>query len=268
MNTELFSNNGCSASRSIDQADDAVPLAEALLAGGLNCMEVTFRTARRGGRDRAHPQRRSANRHRRGHAALAGQREAGRGRGRAIRRVARLERNGIAKAANKNQLPMFPGVMTPTEVGRAMELGWKHLKFFPAETAGGVKMLKALAGPFAHTGVKFVPTGGINGGHIAGLSGAAASRRHRRFVDGRAQTRRRKSVGQNHRAHGRSDEDDRCRQNDCRWAGEVIPATRTGREIILVSLPLPATILPDALVSIARHRAVSFHQQHAGQLIL
>ena len=52
--------------------------------------------------------------------------------------------------------------MTPTEVDRALNLGCKHLKFFPAEPAGGVAMLKALAGPFAHTGVKFVPTGGIN----------------------------------------------------------------------------------------------------------
>ena len=42
-----------------------------------------------------------------------------------------------------------------------MELGWKQLKFFPAETFGGVNALKALAGPFGHTGVKFVPTGGI-----------------------------------------------------------------------------------------------------------
>jgi 2-dehydro-3-deoxyphosphogluconate aldolase/(4S)-4-hydroxy-2-oxoglutarate aldolase len=43
----------------------------------------------------------------------------------------------------------------------ALELGWKHLKFFPAETFGGVNALKALAGPFGHTGVKFIPTGGI-----------------------------------------------------------------------------------------------------------
>jgi 2-dehydro-3-deoxyphosphogluconate aldolase/(4S)-4-hydroxy-2-oxoglutarate aldolase len=52
-------------------------------------------------------------------------------------------------------------------VGRALDLGCKRLKFFPAETAGGVKMLKALAGPFAHTGVKFVPTGGINAASLA-----------------------------------------------------------------------------------------------------
>ena len=43
----------------------------------------------------------------------------------------------------------------------ALELGWKHLKFFPAETFGGVNALKALIGPFGHTGVKFIPTGGI-----------------------------------------------------------------------------------------------------------
>jgi len=44
---------------------------------------------------------------------------------------------------------------------RAMELDWKNLKFFPAETFGGVNALKALAGPFGHTGVKLIPTGGI-----------------------------------------------------------------------------------------------------------
>jgi 2-dehydro-3-deoxyphosphogluconate aldolase/(4S)-4-hydroxy-2-oxoglutarate aldolase len=84
------------------------------------------------------------------------------GRRRAIRRVAGPERSGPASGARERRLPFFPGVMTPTEVDRALNLGWKHLKFFPAEPAGGVAMLKALAGPFAHTGVKFVPTGGIN----------------------------------------------------------------------------------------------------------
>jgi 2-dehydro-3-deoxyphosphogluconate aldolase/(4S)-4-hydroxy-2-oxoglutarate aldolase len=51
--------------------------------------------------------------------------------------------------------------MTPTEVDRVLNLGFTRLKFFPAEPAGGAAMLKALAGPFAHTGVQFVPTGGI-----------------------------------------------------------------------------------------------------------
>ncbi|MGH7977028.1 MAG: bifunctional 4-hydroxy-2-oxoglutarate aldolase/2-dehydro-3-deoxy-phosphogluconate aldolase, partial [Limisphaerales bacterium] len=68
----------------------------------------------------------------------------------------------VSRAARENNLPLFPGVITPTEVMRALELGWKHLKFFPSETFGGVNALKVLAGPFGHTGVKFIPTGGIN----------------------------------------------------------------------------------------------------------
>jgi len=67
----------------------------------------------------------------------------------------------VSKAAHANNFPLFPGVITPTEVMAALELGWKHLKFFPAETFGGVNALKALGGPFGHTGVKFIPTGGI-----------------------------------------------------------------------------------------------------------
>ena len=144
----------------IDQPDDAVPLAGALLAGGLNVMEVTFRTAAAESIKRIRQQL---------PAMVIGagtllspdqvQRAADAG---AQFGVSPGLNEAVLAAANKNQMPFFPGVMTPTEVGRALDLGSKHLKFFPAETAGGVKMLKALAGPFAHTGVKFVPTGGIN----------------------------------------------------------------------------------------------------------
>jgi 2-dehydro-3-deoxyphosphogluconate aldolase/(4S)-4-hydroxy-2-oxoglutarate aldolase len=67
----------------------------------------------------------------------------------------------VLEAALGRNMPYIPGVVTPTEVGRALNLKLKLLKFFPAEASGGVAMLKALAGPFAHTGVKFVPTGGI-----------------------------------------------------------------------------------------------------------
>lgn len=67
----------------------------------------------------------------------------------------------IEKAQDLNFL-MIPGVITPGEVERGLSMGLKLLKFFPAEAAGGAKMLKALAGPYGHTGVKFVPTGGIN----------------------------------------------------------------------------------------------------------
>ena len=59
-----------------------------------------------------------------------------------------------------NHVPVIPGCMTPTEIEANMRMGLKAVKFFPAEPAGGVKMLKAFSGPYA--GVQFMPTGGIN----------------------------------------------------------------------------------------------------------
>lgn len=58
-------------------------------------------------------------------------------------------------------LDFAPGVATPSEVEHAMELGCELLKFLPAEQAGGMDMLKSLEGLYIHTGVQFVPTGGI-----------------------------------------------------------------------------------------------------------
>ena len=72
----------------------------------------------------------------------------------------------VSNAAQKHKLPLFPGVITPTEVMHALDLGWTTLKFFPAGAAGGVDMLKALAGPFGHTGVKFIPTGGVTAANL------------------------------------------------------------------------------------------------------
>ena len=71
----------------------------------------------------------------------------------------------VIEAAQKRGFRMIPGVITPGEVERGLSLGLDLLKFFPAEAAGGAAMLKALAGPYGHTGVKFVPTGGINAGN-------------------------------------------------------------------------------------------------------
>lgn len=71
----------------------------------------------------------------------------------------------VVEEAQKRGFRMIPGVITPGEVERGLSLGLDLLKFFPAEAAGGAKMLKALAGPYGHTGVKFVPTGGINAGN-------------------------------------------------------------------------------------------------------
>ena len=61
--------------------------------------------------------------------------------------------------------------MTPSDIESALALGCKLLKFFPAGAAGGPSMLKALAGPYAHTGVRFIPTGGIHAENLAGFLG-------------------------------------------------------------------------------------------------
>lgn len=68
----------------------------------------------------------------------------------------------IVEAAREMNFPFVPGVMTPSEVEQAMERGCRILKLFPAEQVGGPAMLKALNGPFKHTGVKFIPMGGVS----------------------------------------------------------------------------------------------------------
>jgi len=144
----------------IDQPDDAVPLTEALLAGGLNCIEVTFRTA--GAAEAIARIRKNLPNAIVGAGTLltADQVKQAVAAGAQFGVSPGLS-EAVSQAAQENKLPLFPGVVTPTEIIRALELGWKHLKFFPAETFGGVNALKALAGPFGHTGVKFIPTGGI-----------------------------------------------------------------------------------------------------------
>jgi 2-dehydro-3-deoxyphosphogluconate aldolase / (4S)-4-hydroxy-2-oxoglutarate aldolase len=145
----------------IDRAEDAVPLAEALVAGGVNVIEITFRTPA--------AEQSIRNVRKACPAMLVG---AG-----TILDVGQLQRAldagaqfGVAPGLNEavvvkslaSNLPFVPGVMTASEVERGLGLGCKLQKFFPAEPAGGVRMLKALAGPYAHTGVKFIPLGGVN----------------------------------------------------------------------------------------------------------
>ena len=61
-----------------------------------------------------------------------------------------------------NGVPFIPGVLSPSEIESAFALGCTLLKFFPAGAAGGPKMLKALAGPYASLGIRFCPTGGVS----------------------------------------------------------------------------------------------------------
>jgi 2-dehydro-3-deoxyphosphogluconate aldolase / (4S)-4-hydroxy-2-oxoglutarate aldolase len=144
----------------IDKTEDAIPLAEALLAGGLNCIEITFRTA--GAADAIARIRKNVPQIFVGAGTLLSAEQVKR----AVDAGAQFGVSPglseiVSNAARENNLPLFPGVVTPTEITRAMELGWKQLKFFPAEAVGGVHALKLLAGPFGHTGIQFVPSGGI-----------------------------------------------------------------------------------------------------------
>jgi 2-dehydro-3-deoxyphosphogluconate aldolase/(4S)-4-hydroxy-2-oxoglutarate aldolase len=149
----------------LDSADSAEPLAEALLEGGLDIMEITFRTA-------------AAEESIRRIAKSYPQVLLGAGTLLEKEQVIRAKNAGavfglapglnpeIVKTAKDIGLEFSPGVMTPSEVEQALSLGCKLLKFFPAEAAGGVNMLKSLAGPYAHTGVKFVPTGGVTSANL------------------------------------------------------------------------------------------------------
>jgi len=150
----------------LDDPASAEPLAEALLAGGLDIMEVTFRTA-------------AAEEAIRRIAKSFPEILVGAGTlldGEQVKRAKNAGAQfGLAPGLNPKTvevaraegLQFSPGVMTPGEVEQALSSGCKLLKFFPAEAAGGVGMLKNLAGPYGHTGVKFIPTGGITAANLA-----------------------------------------------------------------------------------------------------
>ena len=73
----------------------------------------------------------------------------------------------VVKNAVENNFAFAPGVCTPSEIEQAVELGCKFLKFFPAEAAGGVTMLKSLIAPYKHLGIRFMPTGGVTTANVA-----------------------------------------------------------------------------------------------------
>jgi 2-dehydro-3-deoxyphosphogluconate aldolase/(4S)-4-hydroxy-2-oxoglutarate aldolase len=143
----------------LERAADAVPLARALLSGGLPVIEVTLRTDAALEAIRAIarevPQAIVGAGTVRGRADLDAARDAG-----ARFAVSPGATAELLAAGRESGLPLLPGAMTPSEVIAAVAAGYDTLKLFPAAQAGGVDMLKALAGPFPH--VKFCPTGGIS----------------------------------------------------------------------------------------------------------
>ncbi len=147
----------------LDDAKDAVPLGKALVEGGLPVAEITFRTEaaeeairRMSG---AYPEI----------AVGAGTLTSVEQAKRALDAGASFFvspgfHKGITEFAIQNNIPVYPGVCTPTELMMAMEYGLPVVKFFPAGQYGGMKTIKALSGPFPR--MKFMPTGGINQGNI------------------------------------------------------------------------------------------------------
>jgi len=144
----------------IDDIDQAIPLASALVAGGLRVLEVTLRT----------PVALQAMQ------AMATVEGAIVGGGTALNGddLKRAQDHGarfavspgftkeLGTAANQIAMPLLPGIATSADIMRALDHGCTELKFFPASQAGGPAMLKALGGPFVEP--VFCPTGGINAG--------------------------------------------------------------------------------------------------------
>jgi 2-dehydro-3-deoxyphosphogluconate aldolase/(4S)-4-hydroxy-2-oxoglutarate aldolase len=148
----------------LDRVSDAVPLAEALLAGGLNVLEITLRTK----------------------AAIEGMKEiirrvpgaiVGSGTVCNAEQIALSEdigcqfmvspgtTEGLLQAARGCSIPLLPGVSSVSELMRGLDYGYSEFKFFPAEASGGVNMLKSIAGPFADA--RFCATGGIGLHNVA-----------------------------------------------------------------------------------------------------
>jgi 2-dehydro-3-deoxyphosphogluconate aldolase / (4S)-4-hydroxy-2-oxoglutarate aldolase len=144
----------------LDHEEQAEPLAETLLKAGLDIMEITFRTAAAEASIRRIARRFPEILLGAGTVLGTDQLKRAADAGASYALAPGLNET-IVSAADKAGILMFPGVMTPSEVEKALSLNCRILKFFPAEAAGGVTMLKALEGPYSHTGVKFLPTGGI-----------------------------------------------------------------------------------------------------------
>ena len=147
----------------LDSVDDAAPLGDALLAGGLPTAEITFRTA----------------------AAEASIRALSKNPNMLVGAGTVLDVDTVKRAVDagakfivspgfsskvvsycvSNNIPITPGCITPTDIQAAIEHGITTVKFFPAETFGGIKAIKALAAPFGQ--MKFIPTGGITEKQLA-----------------------------------------------------------------------------------------------------
>ena len=143
----------------LNNVEDAVPLAEALLKGGIDFMEITFRTECAAECisviSREVPDMTVGA----GTVLNVGQAKLAVERGAKFIVSPGLDEDTV-KWALENDIPVIPGTVTPTEIMKAISLGLKVVKFFPADVYGGIKAIKALSAPFGQ--VKFLPTGGVS----------------------------------------------------------------------------------------------------------
>lgn len=144
----------------VDDVKDALPLADALLEGGLPVAEITFRT------DAAAETITTISAERPDMLVGAGTVLSPDQVDEAVKAGAKFSLSpgidaDVLMHAKTKDMPFAPGIMTPSDLQLALKLGCSMVKFFPAMPAGGPKMLKAIAAPYAHTGVGFNPTGGV-----------------------------------------------------------------------------------------------------------
>lgn len=145
----------------VDRAKDAVPLARALLAGGVHIMELTLRTP-------------AALEALKAIKADVPEMLVGVGTVLTAEQVGQVAESGAAfgvspgvnprvlNAAREAGLSFAPGVLTPSDIEASLEHGCRLLKFFPAEPSGGLSYLKVMSAPYAHLGLRFIPLGGLN----------------------------------------------------------------------------------------------------------
>ena len=143
----------------IDRVEDAKPLAEALVKGGLKCAEVTFRTAAAADAIKIMTENFPEMLVGAGTVLSTKQVDDAIAAGAKFIVSPGFDPEVVDYCIEKGY-PVLPGVATPSEAAWGIKRGLKVLKFFPAEQAGGLAMIKAMAAPY--TEVKFMPTGGIN----------------------------------------------------------------------------------------------------------
>ena len=145
----------------IDDLDSAVPLANALIEGGMSIIEITFRTD-----VAAQAIKVICKEYPRlivgaGTVLTIDNLKMAQDSG-AQFAVAPGLNPGIVEESIKLDIPFMPGVMTPSDIEQALHYNLKVLKFFPAEASGGINYFKSVITPYMHMGIKYIPLGGIN----------------------------------------------------------------------------------------------------------